>query len=63
MSARFDKAKGQAKQAAGVLTGNKHLESDGKADRRVGDVKAKLDRAKDKVEAGIDKAKGAVHRK
>jgi len=42
-------AKGRAKQAAGVLTGNKDLESEGAADRvagaakrAVGDIKHKL---------------------
>jgi uncharacterized protein YjbJ (UPF0337 family) len=74
MSGKSDQVKGQVKEAAGALTGNKDLESEGKADRRAGEAKEKLDDAKDKVKdvvddaAGkvedvVDKAKNAVHRK
>jgi uncharacterized protein YjbJ (UPF0337 family) len=63
MGAKTDQVKGQAKEAAGNLTGNKDLESEGKADRRAGDAKEKLGHAKDKVEDVIDKAKDARHRK
>ena len=63
MGAKTDQVKGQAKEAAGNLTGNKDLESEGKADRRAGAAKEKLGHAKDKVEDVIDKAKDARHRK
>lgn len=42
-----DEVKGRAKQAAGVLTGNKKLEREGKADRIAGTVKEKVDVARD----------------
>ena len=74
MSEKTDQAKGKVKEAVGSLTGNKSLESEGKADRRAGEAKEKLSDAKGKVEEVIDKAerkveevidrgKGASHRK
>ena len=42
-----DEIKGRAKQAAGVLTGDKDLEREGKADRIAGAVKEKVDGARD----------------
>jgi len=73
MGAKSDQVKGQIKEAAGTLTGDKDLESEGKADRRAGEVKEKLghakdkieevvDKAEDKVEEAVDKAKDALHR-
>ena len=69
-----DDAKGRIKEAAGNLTGDKDLESEGKADRRAGEVKEKLSDAKDKVEEvvekaadkveeTVDKVKDAIHQK
>jgi len=74
MGGKSDQVKGQVKEAAGSLTDDKDLESEGKADRRAGEAKEKLDHAKDKieevidkaedkVEEVIDKAKDALHRK
>ena len=74
MGVETDQVKGQVKEAAGSLTGDKDLESEGEADRRAGETKEKLDHAKveveevidkaeDKVEEVIDKAKDARHRK
>lgn len=60
MSGRTDRVKGRAKQAFGILTGNKDLESEGKADRRTGEAKENVDHAKDKVDEVIDKVKGKV---
>jgi uncharacterized protein YjbJ (UPF0337 family) len=68
MSAKSDQVKGKAKQAAGIITGNKNLEAEGKADRRSAGAKEKVEHAKSKIEgvldtaeekikAGIDKAK------
>jgi uncharacterized protein YjbJ (UPF0337 family) len=74
MGEKTDQIRGQGKEAIGSLTGNKDLESEGKADRRVGEAKEKVDHAKgkitevvdkaeDKAEAVIDKAKESLHRK
>ena len=57
MGAESDQVKGHAKEAAGSLTGDKDLESEGKADRRAGEAKEKLDHAKGKIEEVIDKAR------
>jgi uncharacterized protein YjbJ (UPF0337 family) len=50
-----DKAKGRVKEAAGALTGDKKLKSEGKVDQLAGKIK-------DAVETVIDKAKGALKR-
>ena len=63
MTGTSDEAKGRIKEAAGALTGDKDLESEGKADRLAGEIKEKVEHAKDKVEEVIDKAKDALHRK
>ncbi len=74
MSAKSDQVKGHAKEAAGILTGDKNLAAKGKADRRSGEVEEKIDHAKgrveeildksaDKVEEVLDKAKEALHRR
>ncbi len=74
MSGKSDQVKGEVKEVAGVVTGDSDLESEGKADRRAGEAKEKLEHAKDKVkdvidevegkvEDVVDKAKGALHRK
>jgi uncharacterized protein YjbJ (UPF0337 family) len=60
MSGKSDQVKGRAKEAAGILTGNKELESEGKADRRTGEAKEKVDHFKDKVDDVTDKAKAKV---
>jgi len=60
MSGTSDQAKGRIKEAAGSLTGDKDLQSEGKADRLAGEVKEKVEHAKDKVEEVIDKAKDAL---
>lgn len=62
MSANSDQLKGRAKEAAGVVTGDKDLESEGKTDRRTGEAEEKIDHAKDKVDKVIDKTKDALHR-
>ena len=74
MGAKTEQVKGQVKEAAGTLTGDKNLESEGKADRRAGEAKEKLDDVKKKVDdvvdktrskldEVIDKTKGALHQK
>jgi len=53
MSNKFiDKAIGRAKEAAGALSGNKRLKSDGRADQAKGSVKDTADKAVDTVAAG-----------
>ena len=59
---RLIRWKGQVKEAVGSLTGDKDLESEGKADRRAGETKEKVDHAKDKVEEVIDKAEEKVEK-
>ena len=60
MSGTADEVKGRLKEAAGALTGDKDLESEGKADRVSGEIKDKIEDAKDKVEEVVDKAKDAL---
>ncbi|MGZ6266974.1 MAG: CsbD family protein [Actinomycetota bacterium] len=60
MGAKTDQLKGQAKEAVGSITGDKDLESEGKADRRAGEVNEKVENAKDKVDEVVDKAKDKV---
>jgi uncharacterized protein YjbJ (UPF0337 family) len=50
-----DKVKGRAKEAAGALTGDEKLKSEGKADQFAGKVK-------DAVGAVVDKTKDALKR-
>jgi uncharacterized protein YjbJ (UPF0337 family) len=61
MGAKTDQVKGKAKEAAGRLAGDKNLESEGNADRRAGDVKARLARAENRAEEVVDQAKDALH--
>jgi uncharacterized protein YjbJ (UPF0337 family) len=63
MSAKSDQVKGHVKEAAGVVSGDKDLESEGKTDRRTGEAEEKIDHAKDKVEEVVDKTKDALQRK
>jgi uncharacterized protein YjbJ (UPF0337 family) len=74
MAGKSDQVKGRVKEAAGSLTGNKDLESEGKTDRLAGEVKEKAGHVKDKIEEvteklehkaeeTIDKAKGTGHTK
>jgi uncharacterized protein YjbJ (UPF0337 family) len=58
-----DEIKGRVKEAAGSLTGNKKLKSEGKADRLAGEAKGKVKRAEATVERLIDKAKDARPKK
>lgn len=63
MSGKSDQVKGRVEEAAGLLTGNEDLQSEGKADRRAGEVKEKVDHAKDKLDDVIDKGKDSLDRK
>lgn len=56
MGGKTDRIKGRAKQAAGVLVGDKRLENEGKVDRIAGGVK-------EAAEGVVDKVKSAIRRK
>jgi uncharacterized protein YjbJ (UPF0337 family) len=55
MAGKVTKAKGQAEQVAGIVTGKKNLESKGKSDRRVGEAKEKVGHVREKVEEATEK--------
>jgi len=63
MAGKAEQMKGVAKEAAGDLTGNKDLKSEGKADQHSGEAKEKVGKIEEKIEEGIDKAKGLLHPK
>lgn len=52
---QVDKAKGNAKEAGGNLTGDDSLKNEGKADQAAGTVKEKTDKAVDKVKDALDR--------
>jgi len=62
MDINTDKAKGKVKEAAGDLTGNDKLQSEGKADQAAGDVKNVVNDVADKADELVDKVKDAVHK-
>jgi uncharacterized protein YjbJ (UPF0337 family) len=43
----IDKAKGRVKQAAGSLTGNKHMKNEGRAEEAKGSAKKTVDKVAD----------------
>lgn len=57
-----DQAKGKIKEAAGDLTGNDKLKSEGKADQAAGNVKEFVSDVGDKLDDAVDKVKDAVHK-
>ena len=57
MGATVDKAKGQAKEAAGALTDDDELRREGKLDQAVGKVKDAAEKVVDKVRDAV-KGKG-----
>jgi uncharacterized protein YjbJ (UPF0337 family) len=60
MGSTFDKAKGNIKEAAGDLTDDNDLRTEGKIDQASGTVKEKAEHAKDKVEDFAESAKNKV---
>ena len=62
MDINTDQATGRVKEAAGDLTGNEKLKSEGKADQAAGDAKKVVSDVADKAEEVIDKVKDAVHK-
>jgi uncharacterized protein YjbJ (UPF0337 family) len=61
MSAQSDQAKGHAKEAAGLLTGNQDLRAEGKAERVAGETQEQTDKVKDTVVGGLDKVQHALN--
>jgi uncharacterized protein YjbJ (UPF0337 family) len=63
MSGKMDQVKGRAKEAAGVVVGDKKLENEGKVQRAAGDIKEKASEIADDVkkvtEKVVDKVKAA----
>jgi uncharacterized protein YjbJ (UPF0337 family) len=57
MGATSDKVQGQAKEVAGIVTGDKDLEAEGKSDRQTGEAEEKIDDVKDRVEGFVDEVK------
>jgi uncharacterized protein YjbJ (UPF0337 family) len=62
MDINTDQAKGRVKEAAGDLTGNEKLKSEGKADQTAGDAKKVINDVADKAEELVDTVKDAVHK-
>jgi uncharacterized protein YjbJ (UPF0337 family) len=62
MDINSDQAKGRVKEAAGDLTGNDKLKSEGKADQAAGDAKKFVNDVADKAEELVDKVKDAVRK-
>jgi len=55
MGELIDKAKGNIKQAAGVITGNKKLENEGKVDQAKGKIKGAFEDSKHAVKEAVNK--------
>jgi uncharacterized protein YjbJ (UPF0337 family) len=53
MSGNTDQIKGKAKQAAGVLAGDKRLEREGKLDRAAGSIKKRAEEVVDRVRSAL----------
>lgn len=63
MGSNIDDAKGKAKEAVGVVAGDKDLEREGKLDQAGATIKEKFEDAKDKVEEVVDKVKDKLSEK
>ena len=57
MSGKTDEVKGRIKEAAGELTGNDELRTEGKTDQAIGKVKQVAEKAVDKVEEAVKKVR------
>lgn len=55
MGGKTDQVKGRTKEAAGVLTGDKGLEREGKVQRAGGEIKEHVEDLADDVEEGATK--------
>ena len=54
--------KGRVKEAAGVVTGNRHLENEGAAERTGGEIEAGLGKARRKVGTALAELGKALKR-
>ncbi|MGZ4437367.1 MAG: CsbD family protein [Nocardioidaceae bacterium] len=63
MNTKSHQLKGRAKQAAGILTGNKRLESEGRKDRVAGQAEKRMDQVTDKLAQAAHRLGDALHRK
>jgi uncharacterized protein YjbJ (UPF0337 family) len=54
----MDKATGRAKEAAGALSGDRHLKNEGRIDQAKSAVKDAVDKVADSVEEGVDRLTG-----
>ena len=59
-SGKSDEVKGRVKEAAGVLTGDKKMEQEGRFDQSAGKLKQAVGKVKKKAEKVIDDVKGAL---
>ena len=59
---KADDIKGRVKEAAGVVTGDKDLEREGKADQAGAKVKKTAEKAKEKVDDAVDAVKDKLDR-
>ena len=57
MGGTTDKAKGRLKEAAGALTGDRKLKSEGKLDQATGSVKNAVDKVADKAKRTLRRSK------
>jgi uncharacterized protein YjbJ (UPF0337 family) len=57
MSGQTDEVKGRAKQATGVVTGDKRLENEGKVDRAAGKVKKAVGNVADKAKDALKRSR------
>jgi uncharacterized protein YjbJ (UPF0337 family) len=57
MSGKTDVVKGRIKEAAGALTGNDKLRTEGKTDQAIGKVKQIAEKAVDKVGQAVKKVR------
>jgi uncharacterized protein YjbJ (UPF0337 family) len=57
MSGKTDVVKGRIKEAAGALTGNDKLRTEGKIDQATGKVKQVAEKAVDEVEQAVKKVR------
>jgi uncharacterized protein YjbJ (UPF0337 family) len=63
MGSEVDDAKGRVKEAAGALTGDDDLKSEGKADQAGAKIKEMAEHAKDAVSHGVDAVKDKFAKK
>jgi uncharacterized protein YjbJ (UPF0337 family) len=63
MAGTADEMEGRVKEAAGDLTGNNDLASEGKTDRQTGQAKKKAGEIEAKAEGVIDTVRDVLHPK